>query len=157
VVELKSNSSSRELIIRDLVFNPSPIPSMKPQVPKGVLPSLHSSYFFIKSFVLFPSHTFCSPSHSLISYSSNYYAKIHFDFKTLFKHHLSQSARHSLYAMGWISPFTFFISPFSHITHSCILHGLSKFKPILFDNYCRYIFDPGGTSNLVAMSLKQPS
>jgi len=55
VVELKSNSTSRELIVRDLVCNPSPIPFMKTQVPKGVFPSLNSSHIFIKSLVFFPS------------------------------------------------------------------------------------------------------
>jgi len=58
VVELKSNSTLRELIVRDLVCNPSPIPFMKTQVPKGVFPSLNSSHFFIKSLVLFPSQIF---------------------------------------------------------------------------------------------------
>ena len=74
VVELKSNSS-REIIVRDLVCNLSPIPSMKTQVPKGVFPSLYSSHFCIKSFVLFPSQSFCSPSHSLILSSSAYLPK----------------------------------------------------------------------------------
>jgi len=73
VVELKSISKAkRKLIVRDSVYHPSPIPSMKIQFPKGVLPSLNPSHFVIKSFVLFPSQTFCSPFHSLISYSSNF-------------------------------------------------------------------------------------
>jgi len=156
VVELKSNSTSRELIVRDLVCNPSPIPFMKTLVPKGVFPSLNSSHFVIKSLVLFPSQTFCSPSHSLISYSSSYCTKIHFDFKTLFKNHLSQSVRHFFCEVGLLSTFFHFISPFSQIPHSRMLHGLHDFNAILFDDYCRYVFDPGGTSNLVAVSLKQP-
>jgi len=28
-----------------------------------------------------------------------------------------------------------------------------EFFAILFDDYCRYVFDPGGTYNLVVMSL----
>jgi len=81
VVELKSISKAkREHIVRDLVYHPSPIPSMMIKFPKGVLPSLNSSHFVIKSFVLFPSQTFCSPSHSLISYASSYCAKTQFDF-----------------------------------------------------------------------------
>jgi len=123
VVELKSNSNPRELIVRDLVFNPSPIPSMKTKFPKGVLPSLNSSYFFIKSFVLFPSQTFISPSYSLISYSSTYCAKTHFDFKTLIKNHLSQSARHFFCKVGHISHFHKCKSPSSHILSPYLLHG----------------------------------
>jgi len=145
VVELKSNSISRELIVRDLVCNPSPIPFMKTQVPKGVFPSLNSSHFFIKSLVLFPSQTYCSLSHSLISSSSKYSAKIHFDFKILFKNHPSQSVKHSSCEVGLIPTFSIFISPLSHISQSIILHGLHDFNPILFYDYCRYVFDLGGT------------
>ena len=154
VVELKSNSNPRELIVRDLVFNSSSIPSMKTQFSRGVIPSLNSSYFFIKSFVLLPSQTFCSPSHSLISPSSTYCAKTHFDFKTLFKNHLSQSARHC--KVGWMSPFSIFKSLFSHIAQSIILHCHYDFNAILFDDYFRYVFDPGGTINLVAVSFTNP-
>ena len=159
MVELKSISNEkRELIVRDLVYHPSPIPFMKTQFPKIVFPSLNSSHlFFIKSFVLFPSQTFCFPSHSLISSSSTYCAKTHFDFQILFKNHLSQSVRHSFCEVGLLSTSSNFISPFSHITHSCILHGLSEFNAILFDDYYRYIFYHGGTSNLVIVSLQQPS
>jgi len=145
VVELKSNSTSREIIVRDLVCNPSPIPFMKTQVPKGVFPSLNSSQFFIKSLVLFPFQTFCSLSHSLISSSSKYSAKIHFDFKILFKNYPSQSVKHSFCEVGLIPTFSKSISPLSHILQSIILHGLHDFNPILFDDYCRYVFDPGGT------------
>jgi len=71
VVELTRISKAKtELGVRDLVINHSPIPYMKIPFPKGVLPSLNSSHFFIKTFVLFPSQIFCSPSHSLISSSS---------------------------------------------------------------------------------------
>jgi len=158
MVELKSISNEkRELIVRDLVYHPSPIPSMKTQFPKRAFPSLNFSRFFIKSFVLFSSQTFCFPSHSLISSSSTYCANTHFDFHILFKNHLSQSVRHSFYEVGLLSTSSNFISPFSHITHSCILHGLSEFNAILFDDCCRYIFYPSGTSNLVVVSLKQPS
>jgi len=116
MVELKSMSKDkREFIVRDLVYHPSPIPSIKTQFPKGVLPSLNSSHFFIKSFVLFPSQTFCSPSHSHISSTSKCCAKTHFDFKILFKNHLSQSVRYSFCEMGLIPTFFNFISPFSHI------------------------------------------
>jgi len=158
VVELKSISKVKgELIVRDLVYHPSPIPSMRIKFTKGVLPSLNSSHFVIKSFVLFPSQTFCSPSHSLISYYSSYCTKTHFDFKTLFKNHLSQSIRHFVCEVGLLSTFFHFISPFSQIPHSCMLHGLHDFNAIFFDDYCIYVFDPGGTSNLVVVNLKQPS
>ena len=92
MVELEPISKEkRELIVRDLVYHLLPIPSMKSQFSKGVFPSLNSSHFFINSFLLFPYQIFCSPSHSHISYSSTTCAKTHFDFKILFKNHLSQS------------------------------------------------------------------
>ena len=115
------------------------------QFPKGVLPSLNSSYFFIKSFFLFPSQTFCSPSHSLISYFSTYCAKTPFDFKTLFKNHLIQSARHFFCEVGHISHFHKFQRPCSNILSPYLMHGLYDFIVILFDDYCKYVFDPGGT------------
>ena len=111
VVELKSISKAkRELIVRDLVYHPSPNPSMRIKFPKGVLPSLNSSHFVIKSFVLFPSQTICSPSHSLISHSSSYYAKTHFVFKTLFKNHLNQSVKCSFCEVGLMPSFSIFFS-----------------------------------------------
>jgi len=130
VVELK-NISKDKWELRDLVYNPSPLPSMKTQFSKGVLPSLNSSHFFIKSFVLFPSQIFCSPSHLLVSYSSPSCAKTHFDFKTLFKYHLSQCVRHSSCEMGLLLTFSTFICPFSHSAHSNILNGLNNFNAIL--------------------------
>jgi len=130
VVELKSNSNPRELIVRVLVFNPSPIPSMNTQFSNGVLPSLNSCHFFIKSFVLFPFQTFCSTSHSLISYFSISCAKTHFDSKILLKNHLSQSVRHSFCEVGLIQPFSIFKSPFSHIAQSILLHGHYDFNAI---------------------------
>jgi len=152
VVELKIISKAkRELIVKDLVFNPSPIPSIKFQFLKGVFPSLNSFHFFIKSFILFPSQTFCSPSHSLISSSSKFCVKTHFDFITHFKFHLSQNVRHC--EVGWISPFSNFNSPFSHIVQSILLHGHYDFIIISFNDYCRFVFDPGGIFNLVAVGL----
>ena len=145
VVELKSNSTSRELIVRDLVCNPSLIPFMKTQVSKGIFPSLNFSHFFIKSFVLFPSQTLCSLSHSLISSSSKYSAQIHFDFKILFKNHPSQSEKHYFCEVGLIPTFSKFISPLSHIPQSIVSHGLHDFNPILFHECCIYVFHPGGT------------
>jgi len=106
---------------------------------------------------LFPSQTFCFPSHSLISYSSTYCAKTHFDFKTVLKNIPSQSARHSFCEVGWISPFSTFKSPLSHTTQSNMMHGHYDFNEILFDDYCRFVFDPGGTYNLVVVSLYEPS
>jgi len=154
VVELKSISNEkRELIVRDLVFNPSSIPSIKSQFPKGVFQSLYSSHFFIKTFVLFPSQTFCSPSHSLISSSSKYCAKIHFDSKILFENHLSQSVIQSYCEVGLIPTFSNFISLFSHILQTIILHGHYDFIIILFDDYCRFVFYPGRTINLVVVFL----
>jgi len=152
VVELKSISNEkREVIVRNLVFNPSPIPSIKSQFSKGVLPSLNSSHFFIKSFVLFLSQTFLSQS--LISSSSKYCAKIHFDSTILFKNHLSQSVRQYFCEVGLIQIFSNYISPFSHISQSIILHGHYDFNVILFDDCCRFVFYPGAIYNSVAVSL----
>jgi len=154
VIELKSISKvKRELIVKDLVFNPSPIPSIKFQFSKGVLPSLNFIHFVIKSFKLFLSPTFCSPSHSLISSSSTFCANTHFDSKILFKYHLRQSVSHCFSEMGLIQPFSKFISPLSQIFHSTLLHGHYDFIIILFDDYCRFVFDPGGTLTFVVVGL----
>jgi len=154
-VELKSISKDkREFVVRDLVYHLSLMPSIKTQFPEGVLPSLNSSHFFIKYFVLFLSKTFSSPSHSHILSSSKFCAKTHFDFKILLKNHLSQTVIHSFCEVGLIPNFSNFISPFSHIAQSILLHGHYDFIIILFDDYCRFMFYPGGTSNLVAVSLK---
>jgi len=144
-------------MVRDLVFHPSPIPSIKSQFPKRVFPSLNSSHFVIKSFVLIPSQIFCSPSHSLILSFSTSCVKTHFDSKFLFKNYLSQSVRHYFCEVGWISSFPNFKSPFSHISQAIILHCHYDFNVILFDDYCRFVFDPGGPFNLVAVSLSPPS
>jgi len=149
VVELNIISNEkRELSATDLVINPSPIPYMKIPFPKF----LNSSHFFIKSFVLFPSQIFCSPSHSLISYSLTFCAKTHFDSKILFKNHLSQSVRHSC-EVGLIPTFSNFMRPFSHIPQSLLLHGHYDFNSILFDDYCKFVFDPGETLTLVVVGL----
>ena len=158
MVELKIVSKAKgELIVKDLVFNPSPIHSIKFQFSKGVLPSFNSIHFFPKSFVLFASQTFCSPSHSLISSSSISCVKTHFDSKILFKNHLSQSVKHYFWDVGLIPSFSIFKSQFSHIPQSPILHGHYDFNTILFDDYCRFVFDHGGTINLAALSLSQPT
>jgi len=141
VVELKIISKAkRELIVKDLVINPSPIPSIKFNFSKGVLPSLNSIAFVIKSFKLFFSQTFCSPSHSLISSSSISCAKTQFDSKIFFKYHLSQSVSHCFCEVGLIPTFSKFISPLSHIPQSIILHDHYDFNLILFDDYCRFVF-----------------
>jgi len=154
MVELKIISKAkRELIVKDLVINLSPIPSIKFQFSKGVLPSLNSIHFIIKSFKLFFSPIFCSPSHSLISSSSTSCANTHFDSKILFKYHLSQSASHCFSEVGLIPSFSKFISPFSHIPQSILLHGYYDFNSILFDDYCRFVFDPGGILTFVVVGL----
>jgi len=157
VVELKIVSKAkRELIVKDLVFNPSPIPSIKFQFSKRVLPSFNSIHFIIKSFKLFFSQPFCFPSHSLISSSSTSCVKTHFDSKILFQNHLSQSVRHCFCEVG-LTSFSIFNSLFSQISHSILLHGHYDFNSILFDNYYRFVFYPGGPFNIVVVSLSQPS
>jgi len=154
VVELKYISKERtELCVRDLVINSSPITYMKIPFSKGVFPSLTSTHFSIKSFVLFSFQTFCSPSHFFISSSSICFAKTHFDIKILFKNYLSQSVKHFFCEVGLIPSFSIFKGPFSQIFHPILLHGLYDFNSILFDDYCIFIFDPGGTIILVAVSL----
>ena len=157
MVELKIVSKAkREVIVKDLVFNPSPIPSIKFQFSKKVLPSSNSIHFIIKSFKLFFSQPFCSPSHSLISSSSTSSIKTHFGSKIIFQNHLSQSVRHCFCEVG-LTSFSIFNSPFLQISHSILLHGYYDFNSILFDDYCRFVFDPGGPFNLVDVSLSQPS
>ncbi|XP_027912353.1 uncharacterized protein LOC114171679 [Vigna unguiculata] len=154
VVELKCISKERtELCVRDLVINSSPIPNMKIPFSKGVFPSLTSTHFSIKSFVLFSFQNFCSPSQFFISSSSTCFAKTHFDIKILFKNHLSQSVKHFFCEVGLIPSFSILKGPFSQIFHPILLHGLYDFNSILFDDYCRFVFDPGGTIILVAVSL----
>jgi len=154
VVELKCISKEQtELCVRDLVINSSPIPYMKIPFSKGVFPSLTSTHFSIKSFVLFSFQKFCSPSHFFISSSSTYFAKTHFDIKILFKNHLSQSVKHFFCEVGLIPSFSIFKGPFSQIFHPILLHGLYDFNSILFDDYCRFVLDPGGTIIFVAVSL----
>jgi len=99
------------------------------------------------------SQTFCSQSYSLISSSSTSCVKTHFDSKILFKNHHGQSVKHSFCEVGLIPIFSKFISPFSHSPHSILVHGYYDFNSILFDDYCRFVFDPGGTIILVAVSL----
>ena len=152
VVELKCISKEqKELYVRDLMINSSPIPYIKIPFSKGVFPPLNSTHFFIKSFVLFSSRNFCSPF--LISSSSTCFAKTHFAIKILFKNHFSQSVKHFFCEMGLITSFAIFKGPFSQIFHPILLHGLYDFNSILFDDYCRFVFDPGGTIILVAVSL----
>jgi len=154
VVELKCISKEqKELYVWDLVINSLPIPYMKIPFSKGVFPSLNSTHFFIKSFVLFCSQIFCSPSHFLISSSSTCFSKTHFDIKILFKNHLSQNVKHSFCEVGLIPTFSIFKRPFSQIFHPILLHGHYDFNSLLFDDYCRFVFDPGGTIILVAVSL----
>ena len=94
------------------MFHPSLIPSIKFQFSKGVLPSLNSIHFLIKSFKLFFSPTFCFPSHSLISSSSTSCANTHFDSKFFFKYHLHQSVSHYFCEVGLIPTFSKFVSHF---------------------------------------------
>ena len=148
------SKDKREFIVRDLVYHPSPIPSIKTQFPKGVLPSLNSTAFVIKSFKLFLSQTFCSP---FISSSSTSCVKTHFDFKIIFKNYLSQSVKHSFCEVSLIPSFSIFKSLFSHILQLHILHGHYDFNSILFDDYYRFVFYPSGTINLIVVSLSQSS
>jgi len=135
------------------LINSSLIPYMKIPFSKGVFPSLNSTHFFIKSFVFFSFQNFCSPSRFLISSSLTCFAKTHFDIKILFKNHLSQSVKHSSCEVGLIPSFSIFKGTFSQIFHPILLHGLYNFNSILFDDYCRFVFDPGGTIILVGVSL----
>jgi len=93
-------------MIREVVFHPSTLPSMKTRFPKGEIPSLNSSSFSIPSFFLFPSQQFFHPSPSIILHSSTYFANTHFDFKIIFKTRSSQSVRHSFCEAGQISQFS---------------------------------------------------
>jgi len=37
-----------------------------------------------------------------------------------------------------------------------MLHGFKDFNIILFDDYCKYVFAPSGTINLVVVSFTNP-
>jgi len=102
---------------------------------------------------LFPSEIFCSPSPSLISYSSTFFAKTKFNSKILFKIHISQSVKHYFCEVGLIPSFSILKSPFSQISQTIILHGHYDFHSILFDDYCKFVFDPGGTLTFVVVGL----
>ena len=136
-----------------MVLNFSIIPSIQFQLSKEVLTSLTSIHFVRKSFALFSTQTFCSQFHSLISPSSTSCVKTHFGSKILFKNYLSQSVKHSFCEVGPIPTFSKFISPFSHSPHSILLYGHYDFNSLLFDDYCKFVFDPGGTIILVVVSL----
>jgi len=119
VVELKCISKEqKDLCVRDLVINSSPIPYMKIPFSKGVFPNLNSTHFSIKSFVLFSFQNFCS--RFLISSSSTCFVKTHFDIKIIFKNHLSQSVKHSFYEVGLIPSFLIFKGLFSQIFHPMV-------------------------------------
>jgi len=153
VVELKIISKAKkELIVRDLVNNPSPLPSIKFQFSKEVLPSLNSTHL-INSFVFFSSQNFCSPSHSLISSSSTLFANTHFDINIHFKNYPNQSVNHCFCEVGLIPSFSILKGPFSQIFHPILLHGHYDFIIILFDDYCRFVFYPGETLTFVAVGL----
>ena len=140
--------AKREFIVKDLVFNPSPIPSIKFQLSKGVLPSLNSIHFIIKIFKLFSSQTFCSSFHFLISSFLTSCTNTHFDSKILFKNHLIQSVRYCFCEVGIILAFSKFTSPLSHIFQSINI--------ILFDDYCILAFYPGRILNFGCCELYHP-
>jgi len=136
------------------VINSSLITYMKIPFSKGVFPSLNSTHFFIKSVALFSSQNFYSQTHSLISSSSICFAKTHFDINILFKNYSRQGVEHCFFEVGIIPSFSMFTSPFSQLSQSILLHGHYDFTSILFDQYCIFVFDPGGTLTFVAVGLQ---
>jgi len=47
-------------------------------------------------------------------------------------------------------------SPSSRVFIKYSLHGIQDFNTIMFDDYCRYTFDPGGTQLPMLWVLKNP-
>jgi len=111
---------------------------------KAMIPSLHSTSSSINSFVLvLPKNVF--PPLPIISNSSKDFLKPTFDLELAFRFQLSQSENKKFCEVGCISHFSKLKSPSSPILRQYRLHGLYDFTKIMFDDYCRYIFYPGGT------------
>jgi len=134
---------AKELLFRVIEIQ-HPCIDLKIKLPKGPIPSLHSTSSSINSFVLVLLKNVFPPS-SIISNSSKDFPKPTFDLELPFRFQLSQSENQNFCKVGRISHFSKLKSPSSHLSYQYLLHGLYDFTKIMFDDYCRYIFDPGGT------------
>ena len=134
---------AKELLSRAVKIQ-HPCLNLKIKIPKGVIPSLHSTFSSINYFVLVLSKNVFPPSF-IISNSSKDFSKPNFDLDLPFRFQLSQSENHNFCEMGRISHFFKLKSPSAHIFYQYLLHGLYDFIEIMFDDCCRYDFDPGGT------------
>ena len=115
---------------------------------KGVISSFNSSLFVIN---VFPKIAF--PPSPIISYSSKELQKSIFDLELPFRSQLSQRENQYFCEMGLIENVFKHKSPSSCIFTKYTLYGIQNFNEILFDEYCRYIFDPGGIQLLMLWAL----
>jgi len=119
---------------------------------KGVIPSFNSSLFVVNAFVLVLPKI-CFPPSPIISYSSKELQKLTFDLELPFRSQLSQRKNQYFCKMGLIENVFKHNSPSSCIFTKYTLHEIQNFNEILFDDYCRYIFDPGGSQLLMLWAL----
>jgi len=119
---------------------------------KGVIQFLNSPSFVINSFILvLPKILFPPPP--IIPYSSKDLQKLTFDLELPFRLPLSQSENQYFCEMGFIENVFKHKSPSSCIFTKYTLHGIQNFNEIIFDDYCRYIFDPRGIQLLMLWAL----
>jgi len=94
---------AKELLSRAVMIQ-HPCINLKIKIPKGVIPSLHSTLSSINSFVLVLSK-FVFPPSFIISNSSKDFSKPNFDLELPFRFQLSQSENHNFCEMGRLSHF----------------------------------------------------
>jgi len=133
----------KEIMLREVEISHSTLlcKEIKIKLLKGVILSLNFVSSSINSFVLVLSKNVFPPSFT-ISNSLKDFTKPNFDLELPFRFQLSQSENHNFCEMG--THFSKLKSP-SHIFCQYLLHGLYDFTEIMFDDCCRYVFDPGET------------
>lgn len=132
---------------------------------KGVTNSLNLFPFF-KPYLDFenfssshnPSifHHSTFPNSSIISNFTMDFPKTHFDLMLPFRYPLNQSVNHYFCEVGLVQNSFKIKRPSSRILRNYTLHGVQDFNEILFDHYCRYIFDPKDNKAFNAISHKEP-
>ena len=136
----------KEIVLREVKIPHSTLlcKDIKIKLLKGVIPSLNFLSFSINYFVLvFPQNVF--PTSIIISNFLKDLPKPSSDLELPFRFELSQSENYNFCEVGRISHFSKFTSPSYNISPPYLLHGLYDSPKIMFDDYCRYSFDPGGT------------
>jgi len=95
---------TKELLSRAVMIQ-HPCINLKIKIPKGMIPSLHSTLSSINSFVLVLSKIVFPPSF-IISNSSKDFSKPNFDIELPFRFQLSQSENRNFCEMGRLSHFS---------------------------------------------------